>query len=313
MSLKVIKSDENNLTFLIKDLDLSFINSIRRVLMSDIDGYAFDEIEIKENTSIIHNEQMRHRIGLIPIRMGTQMTFGCSVTNNKEQDMYVMSDDLVAMDDNIEFDIMKGIPVAILRKDETLDFVAKTGQGHGSDNIKYSVISDVNFIKMKRLSKNDIVEELSEYMFKDLYYGRKYLLEKNKIKYDTTKMYCMKINTIMMDPKLVLKIGLLKLRRKLVLMREKMIKDISIDKYYSNFIIDEIDYECAQIFTYMLMRREEIKIATYTRKHFLDNFIEFKVERKKDILINKSEMEMKEEEMDKAIKIVDSLTKMSEI
>ena len=304
MSLKIIKQDENHLTFLIKNLDLSFTNSIRRVMMSDITAYAFDEIEIKENTTLFHNELLRHRIGLIPVTMGSQMTFGCSYTNNTEEDVYILSDSLVAMDENVEFELMKNIPIAVLRKNETLNFVAKTGASCGSKNIKYSVIQDVTSVKMKRIDKKLVNKELEEYVHKDLYYGRKYLLEKNDVKWENTKIYAMTVNTIMMDPVSVLRITLLKLRRRLVLMKEIDVEEIKAVSNYHNFTINGIDYGIAGIFQNMLLGRKDVKIATYTKKHFLDEFFEFKVE---GISCEKSMMKIKEEEMDKAIKIVDKL------
>jgi len=308
-SFKIIKTEDKNLTFLIKNLDLSFINAIRRVLLSDVDGYAFDEIEIKKNTTIFHNEILQHRIGLIPVVMGTQMTFECSCTNNGDEDMYVTSDKILALDDNVEYELMKDIPIAVLRKGDTLEFVAKTNCGKPEKDIKYSVISDVNFIKMKRLNKKSIVEEMKDYVYKDLYYGRKYLLEKNKIEWETTKIYCMMINTIMMEPKMVLSSALLQLRRRLVVMRDKSITKLNMRDDYNNFTIADIDYGEAGILVHMLLKREDIKIVTYTKKHFLDKFFEFKVERESHDKNQKGIEEIKEEEMDKAIKIIDDLNK----
>lgn len=66
-----------------KNLDVCFINSIRCVIISDIRGYAFDDIEIKKNTTIFHDEYLKHRIGLIPVMMGCQMVFGCYCVNNR--------------------------------------------------------------------------------------------------------------------------------------------------------------------------------------------------------------------------------------
>ena len=72
----IIKKD-NHLSFdilcdEINGLDKSFINSIRRVLLSSIPSIAFrtdniSDIIIEKNNTSLHNEFLSHRISLIPL------------------------------------------------------------------------------------------------------------------------------------------------------------------------------------------------------------------------------------------------------
>ena len=64
--------------FHMKDIDLSIVNCIRRVILSDIPNIAirFDpyneadhDVHISANTSPLHNEILSHRLSLIPIHM----------------------------------------------------------------------------------------------------------------------------------------------------------------------------------------------------------------------------------------------------
>tara|TARA_Y100000385_G_scaffold281767_1_gene335117 strand:- start:3341 stop:4843 length:1503 start_codon:yes stop_codon:yes gene_type:complete len=65
--------------FIIKNIPVALANSIRRILLSNIPVVAFDDIwddnehfrsiNIKKNTSGIHNEFLSHRISLIPLSM----------------------------------------------------------------------------------------------------------------------------------------------------------------------------------------------------------------------------------------------------
>lgn len=66
-------------SFDIKDMDLSIANSIRRIILTEIPVVGFygeDEptIDIIENTGPLHNEFMKHRIGLIPICVSEKIT-----------------------------------------------------------------------------------------------------------------------------------------------------------------------------------------------------------------------------------------------
>lgn len=303
MYFKIIDNDGKDLKILITNLDCCFVNSIRRVIMSEIGGYAFDEIEIKKNTTIFHNEFIKHRIGLIPILMGNEITFECSVKNEKEVDRYVLSDEIRCIEDNMEYKIMDDIPLIVLSKNDEINFIAKSRKGLAKEDIKYSLIENIKFVKVKKIL-GDIPEKLVKYMYKDLYYGRKYLL--NDVKYKETNDYCIMMTSIYEDVLKVLRIGLMALRRKLVEMRDKEVEMIVEKDNFYNFRIEEIDYGEASILTNMLMKREEIKLATYTKKHFLDNFYEFKIETFNERI---SVLQLKEIEMDKSIKIVDKIIK----
>ena len=65
-------------SFIIENVDLAIINSIRRILLSEIDviGFYGEEhptIEIIYNNGPLHNEFMIHRLGLIPINVSEKL------------------------------------------------------------------------------------------------------------------------------------------------------------------------------------------------------------------------------------------------
>jgi DNA-directed RNA polymerase alpha subunit/DNA-directed RNA polymerase subunit L len=69
-------------SFKANDVDLSIVNSLRRVILSEVEnvGFFFDptdfsddkDIMILENDSPLHNEFLQHRIALIPINVNTK-------------------------------------------------------------------------------------------------------------------------------------------------------------------------------------------------------------------------------------------------
>ena len=73
---KIINSSEKKCKLHIKNIDLSILNSVRRIILSEIpnvgiyyEAYDGDKntIQIKTNTGVLHNEFIAHRISLIPI------------------------------------------------------------------------------------------------------------------------------------------------------------------------------------------------------------------------------------------------------
>ena len=74
-------------SFDIENLDLSVINGIRRIILTEIPVVGFygeeeTSIEMITNTGPLHNEFMKHRIGLIPINVDED------ITDNYEDDDY---------------------------------------------------------------------------------------------------------------------------------------------------------------------------------------------------------------------------------
>jgi DNA-directed RNA polymerase subunit L len=72
--LKVL--NERRINFTIRDVDLAFVNAIRRIILAEIPNVAFyfdpydienNDIQIKVNTGVLHNEFIAHRISLLPI------------------------------------------------------------------------------------------------------------------------------------------------------------------------------------------------------------------------------------------------------
>lgn len=68
--------EHHKLKFIVKDVDVSIMNSLRRIILSEIPCPAFyfdtydqevKHIVILKNTNVLHNEFMAHRISMIPL------------------------------------------------------------------------------------------------------------------------------------------------------------------------------------------------------------------------------------------------------
>jgi len=62
------KPNEGLLVFDLIGVDASIANAFRRILISELPTMAIEHVYIKNNTSIIQDEVLAHRLGLIPIK-----------------------------------------------------------------------------------------------------------------------------------------------------------------------------------------------------------------------------------------------------
>ena len=74
--------DDDTLNFVVSGCNSSFVNAIRRTILSEvetvsfnIDDYEKSDLKVIKNTSTLHNEFLLHRLGLIPVNVTDIDTF----------------------------------------------------------------------------------------------------------------------------------------------------------------------------------------------------------------------------------------------
>ena len=67
MDIEVIENKNNRLRFIIKGSNDTFVNGLRRTIISEVPTLAIEDIILVENTSPVLDEILAHRLGLIPL------------------------------------------------------------------------------------------------------------------------------------------------------------------------------------------------------------------------------------------------------
>jgi len=67
MKVNVAERKGNRITFVLQGATPAFANALRRIMVSEIPTMAVDSVEFHENDSVLFDEVVAHRIGLIPI------------------------------------------------------------------------------------------------------------------------------------------------------------------------------------------------------------------------------------------------------
>jgi DNA-directed RNA polymerase I and III subunit RPAC1 len=67
MKFEIVSLKGNDMVVNISGIDAPMANALRRVMIADIPSIAFDKVVLYQNTSILHDEVMAHRLGLVPV------------------------------------------------------------------------------------------------------------------------------------------------------------------------------------------------------------------------------------------------------
>ena len=81
LSLQIINQGEQKISVKLQGLPLQYANALRRICLNGIPIFAVDTVDIYENTSILADEGISHRLGLIPLK--TELS---AIQTNNETD-----------------------------------------------------------------------------------------------------------------------------------------------------------------------------------------------------------------------------------
>ena len=65
--VKVLELSRYATKFELFDTDLAVANALRRIMISEVPTMTIDLVEVRENTSALHDEFLAHRLGLVPL------------------------------------------------------------------------------------------------------------------------------------------------------------------------------------------------------------------------------------------------------
>ncbi len=68
VSARIIDKSDAYLKVIVEGVEPSLVNSLRRVLVSDVPVLAIDDVIILDNTSVLYDEVIAHRLAMIPIK-----------------------------------------------------------------------------------------------------------------------------------------------------------------------------------------------------------------------------------------------------
>lgn len=68
MEIDILEDNGDTLRFILRDSTPAFANAIRRAMLSEVPIMAIEDVVFVENTSVMYDEFLAHRLGLIPLK-----------------------------------------------------------------------------------------------------------------------------------------------------------------------------------------------------------------------------------------------------
>lgn len=68
MKIEVLEKDSTNIRIVVRGADVPLMNALRRIGLAEVPAMAIDEVVMIENSSILQDEMIAHRLGLVPLK-----------------------------------------------------------------------------------------------------------------------------------------------------------------------------------------------------------------------------------------------------
>ena len=139
---------------------MQYANALRRICLNGVPIFAIDTVDILENSSILADEGIAHRLGLIPIK-----TEFSSIDSNIESDKVMLTLDSgdttetrtifsgdIQSQDNVIKPISEKIPIVTLAPNQKIKFEAQARLGRGTEHAKWN---SANIATLTETDKDD--------------------------------------------------------------------------------------------------------------------------------------------------------------
>ena len=144
-TIQVITKDEKKISIKLKGVTLQYANALRRICLNGVPIYAIDTVDIIENSSVLADEGITHRLGLIPLKTDlsrsdesdSRIMLTLDSGDATETGRTVTSAEL-SSDDQVVKPSSDQIPIVHLAPGQKLKFEAYARLGKGTEHAKWN-------------------------------------------------------------------------------------------------------------------------------------------------------------------------------
>jgi DNA-directed RNA polymerase subunit D len=159
VAIEILEKTDDYMRFIDKGVNVPFVNALRRIMLTEVPAMAIDELVILENSSMLNDEILAHRMGFIPLKTDLdsynlpeectcKSEFGCNLcrltltleAEATEKTTTVYSGDLKS--ENLDITpVSDKIPIVKLAPEQKIKLEAYARLGKGKDHAKWQPVS----------------------------------------------------------------------------------------------------------------------------------------------------------------------------
>ena len=146
MSLEITNENDEKISVKIKGVPLQYANALRRICLNGVPIYAVESIDILENSSVLADEGVAHRVGLIPLK--TDLSASKDGNENdkimltldsgvSDETRTILSGELKSQDESV-IPTSNDIPIVTLAPGQSIKFEAYARLGKGTEHARWN-------------------------------------------------------------------------------------------------------------------------------------------------------------------------------
>ncbi|ELZ04427.1 MULTISPECIES: DNA-directed RNA polymerase subunit D [Natrialba] len=161
--VEFVEREDRDARFLVRGITPAFANGIRRAMLADVPTMAIDTVRFVENSSVMFDEQLALRLGLVPLSTPPEGEFGeddtVTLSIDVEGPATAYSGDLISSDELVQ-PADENVPIIDLKDDQRLEAEADAVLDRGKDHAKHQGGVAVGYRHLQRVAA---VEDLPEF------------------------------------------------------------------------------------------------------------------------------------------------------
>ncbi|WP_339102985.1 DNA-directed RNA polymerase subunit D [Haloterrigena salinisoli] len=161
--VEFVEREDREARFLVRGVTPGFANGIRRAMLADVPTMAIDTVRFVENSSVMFDEQLALRLGLVPLTTPPEGEFGedetVTLSIDVEGPATAYSGDLVSSDELVQ-PADENVPIIDLKDGQRLEAEADAVIDYGKDHAKHQGGVAVGYRHLQRV---EVVGDLPEF------------------------------------------------------------------------------------------------------------------------------------------------------
>ncbi|KDE59326.1 DNA-directed RNA polymerase subunit D [Halostagnicola sp. A56] len=163
--VEFVETGDRKARFLVRGVTPAFANGLRRAMVADVPTMAIDEVRFIENSSVMFDEQLALRLGLVPLSTPPEGEFVDDDTVTLSIDVEgpgtAYSGDLVSSDGLVQ-PADENVPIIDLKDDQRLEAEADAVIERGKNHAKHQGGVAVGYRHLQRVTVDGDLPEFED-------------------------------------------------------------------------------------------------------------------------------------------------------